>query len=100
MDNLKINTDAVINTANKIKLSNTQMRDEFQDLERAIGRLDSAWESPASSIVIRKFYDIKSDFFYERYEVLDNFVKYLFQQIGEGYTDTENTNKSLADAFI
>lgn len=99
MANLKINTDAAVLAANNIKLYNTQMRDNFPDLQTSITQLDNSWEGSAAVVAIGKFNEMKSNFCEARYNVLDNFVNFLLQQVGEGYTQTENVNKSLADQF-
>lgn len=99
MANLKINTDAVVAAANNIKLYNTQMRDGFPNVQTAITRLDNFWDGSAATAAISKFNEIKSQFFEARYDVLDNYVNFLLQQVGEGYTQTENVNVSLAEQF-
>ncbi len=99
MANLKVNTDAVVNAANNLKTLNNQMKNEFPSVQTAINRLDSSWEGAAANNAIRKFNELKSNFCDARYNVIDNYINFLLQQVGEGYTQTENANKSLADAF-
>ena len=99
MANLKINTDAVVSAANNIKLYNTQMRDDFSDVQTAITQLDSVWEGSAATAAIGKFNELRSTYADARYNVLDNYVNFLLQQVGEGYTQTETVNVSLADQF-
>ncbi len=99
MTKLKINTDAVVAAAGNIKLYNTQMRDRFPSLQTAITRLDNSWDGSAAVAAISKFNEIKSKFCDARFNVLDNYVNFLLQQVGEGYTQTEDINLSLADQF-
>lgn len=99
MARLKINTDLAVNAANNIKSYNGQMRDGITSVQTAINRLDSSWDGSAATAAIRKFGEIKSKFSDNRYNVLDNYVNFLLQQVGEGYTQTEKTNVSLADQF-
>ena len=99
MPNLKINTDAVVTVAENIKLYNTQMRDDFTSVQRAINQLNNVWDGSASTVVINKFNEIIKNFGEARYNELDNYVKFLLEQVGEGYTQTEEANKSLADLF-
>ena len=99
MAHLKINTDAVVTAAGNIKLYNTQIRDAFPDVQAAITRLDNSWEGSASTVAISKFNEIKSNFSDARYNVLDNYINFMLQQVGEGYTKTEEANVSLADQF-
>lgn len=99
MAKLKVNTDAVARAASNIKLCNQQIRDGFPDVQTAITRLDNAWEGSAATAAISKFNEIKSTYCDARYNVLDNYVNFLLQQIGEGYKQTEEVNVSLADQF-
>ena len=99
MANLKINTDTVVTAANNIKLYNMQIRDDFPDVQKAIAQLDNCWDGPAATAAISKFNELKSEYCDARYNVLDNYVNFLLQQVGEGYTQTEDANVSLADQF-
>lgn len=85
--------------AEKIQRYNNQMHENFSSLQNAITRLDNSWEGSAATAAIKKFNEIKSDFKQARYTVLDNYVSFLLQQVGAGYTQTEEANKSLADQF-
>ena len=99
MANLKVNADKVIATANKIKGLNKQMRDGFSNVEDAIKKLNNSWDGSASNGAFNKFNAIKNSYCNARYKVVDGFVAFLYQQVGEGYTQTEAANKSLADQF-
>ena len=99
MANLKVNTEAAITAANNIKLCNTQIRDNFPTVQNAINQLNNSWDGSASNAAISKFNEIKSKFSDARYNVLDNYVNFLLQQVGEGYTQTEEVNVSLAEQF-
>lgn len=50
-------------------------------------------------ITIGKFYDVKSKYLDACYHFIDNYVNFLLSQVGEGYVQTEETNKSLSDQF-
>lgn len=99
MANLKVNTEAAVTAAKNIQMYNNQMRDQFATMQNAINRLDNSWEGSAATAAIAKFNEMRAKFCDVRYQVLDNYVNFLFQQVGEGYTQTENTNVSLADQF-
>lgn len=99
MGNLKVNTDLVVGSAEKINTLNSQMRDEFASVDNAITQLDNSWDGAAATKAMSKFKEIKSGYFNARYNVLNNYVRFLLDQVGEGYTQTENVNISLADKF-
>jgi len=99
MDALKVNTDIINAAAGQIKGYNKQIRDDFDSLQSAVSRLDSTWDGSAATNTIKKFNEIKSSYCDARYAVMDNFVGFLYQQVGIGYENVETTNKSLADQF-
>lgn len=99
MANLKMNTDAVITAAENIKLYNTQIRNNFSAVQTAINQLGNYWDGSAATAAISKFSAMKSKYCDARYNVLNNYVNFLLQQVGEGYTQTEEANVSLADQF-
>ena len=99
MADMKVNVDRVVTAANNIKTLNNQMKNAFSDVQNAMTRLNSSWDGSASTQALSKFDAIKNSYCDARYNVLDNFVAYLHQQVGQGYTQTEAVNKSLADQF-
>ena len=99
MADLKVNVDAVIGCANKIKGFNNEMNTNFSDVQSAMTRLDRCWDGSAATNAMTKFNSLKNTYCTARYNVLDNFVAFLYEQVGEGYTQTEDVNKALADAF-
>jgi len=99
MTELKVDAAEVVAIAGRIKNQNDLMRSEFDAVQQAINKLDLSWDSPASTNAIDKFSAIKNAYCDNRYNVVDYFVAFLYQQVGEGYTQTESVNKSLADQF-
>lgn len=99
MADMKVNVDAVISAADSVKLYNCMMRDGIMDVNAAMTRLNQAWDGNASNAAIAKFNEIKEKLCDARYKVMDNYVNFLLQQVGEGYEVVEDVNKSLADQF-
>ena len=99
MNDIKINTDQVTILANNIIYQYEKMREEFDMADQAVKRLNDAWDGPAATNAIGKFNQMKTQICEQRYKELDNYVSFLFQQVGVGYDNTESVNKSLADQF-
>ena len=99
MAGVKINTDLVSATATKISGLNNEMRAGFNDVQNAIKKLDSAWDGAAATSAMNKFNAIKNAYCDARYNVVNNYVTFLRQQIDAGYVQTEQVNTSLADQF-
>lgn len=99
MADLKVSTDVVVSTAEEINGLNNQIRDGFADVETAMKQLDNQWDSSVATKAMEEFNKMRYSFTDARYKVLENYTNFLLQQIGEGYTQTEDKNKSWADAF-
>lgn len=99
MGAIQVNTDTVVNAAQNIRKINNDIRDLISSVESAMNSLDNAWDGNASTNAVNKYNSIKNAYCDNRYHVIENYVNFLLQQVGEGYDQTETTNKSLADAF-
>lgn len=99
MANLKIDTVAVTTAANNIGNINKQIRDSFDQVESAIKRLDSSWDGSVSTAAIGKFNEMKSKYVDARFKVMENYRRFLLEQVGQGYVQTEDVNKKLSEKF-
>ena len=99
MSDLLINTDLVVNTASTVSEINGQIRADFDRVQAAVNQLDLGWDGEAATQAIGKFNEIKNNYVDARYDVINNYVNFLLQQVGQGHEQTESVNVSLADAF-
>ena len=99
MPDIKVNTRAVGLFADNLKGVNNRIRDRLPQLNNSVKSLDNVWDGPAASAVMAKFGEIKGKYESERYKAIDNYVKFLKTQIGEGYEQTEDVNTKLAEQF-
>lgn len=99
MPRIKVDTGRVLTAASKIKNLNGQMKTGFENVSKAMRTLDNAWDSPVASRAMSKLNDIKNTYCNARYDVMDDYVAFLNQRVGEGYTKTETANRSLASRF-
>lgn len=98
-DILKINTDAVVNTADVITNFSKYLETSRNDADRAVSNLDNAWESPGASKMIGIYNKLKKEGCPNVQKVLGGYVTMLNQQISDGYIAAEENNKTLADQF-
>lgn len=99
MAGITVDTTAVTGTATNLQRLNRELRDNFSGVARAVTRLDGGWDGQAAAKAIRRFSDMQQRLTENRYQALDNYARFLCQQVGVGYEETEGANKSLADAF-
>ncbi|MDM5329943.1 WXG100 family type VII secretion target [Neobacillus sp. CF12] len=98
-DLIKVDTGRVAAAATTIAAYNNRIRDDFSSVESAIRALNSVWDSSAAEQAMDSFYNIKNTYHEPRYTVMNNYVKFLQQQVDPGYTQTETVNTFLADLF-
>lgn len=96
---IAIKTQQVINTATVIGTHNSNITYALEPVESAIQAMRTEWSSPAGERAAECFYTISNMYKDTRPKVIQNYINYLCQQVGEGYEETETTNTSLADAF-
>lgn len=99
MSRLKVDTNAIRNTAGKIASCNNQMKNEFTTIEAKMQSLQGTWSGSAADKATKSFAKIKNEYNTTRYEVMDSYVSFLKQQVGVGFDEVEKANKKLADAF-
>lgn len=96
---IKIDTNAVRTAAERIAVCNAKIASDFAAVENAVRNLDRNWSGTASNQGINKLAYIKKTFADERYQVLNDLVRLMKVQVGEGYEATEAANVTSASAF-
>ena len=93
-----VNTDRISSSANKLRIANNNINNEFKTLEKKAKQLDSNWRSAAGDAACTKMYQLfkNNDV---RSTVLQNYINMLEQQVNPGYANTETVNTKLADKF-
>jgi len=96
---ISINTETVKTSAARLKKINKSIKSELKSVNSKVDGLNESWNSPASTKIINKYKkDIKA-FSNARYNVMNDFINFLLEQVGLGYEQTEQDNKSLANLF-
>ena len=99
MSSIKINTDLVIDCADKLKSYNRANRDRFDDVQSKVNTLDKNWDGAAATGAMQKFNAIRSSFCEARYDIVDDYACFLIQLVAGGYHEVETANTTLADQF-
>lgn len=99
MSDYKINTEQVKAVADVISRINREIREDFNELEDSIVKLDNQWDSPSSGLCISKFYDIKIKYEQGRFDEIENYASFLRGGVVHNSETTEHGNKSLSDVF-
>lgn len=96
---VKVNTQAVRDAAAEIARLNQSIRSDFSKVESAIYQLDRHWSGTASNQGINQLRHIQKSYTEQRFQVVDDLVRFVRLQVGEGYETTEQGNVNSASAF-
>lgn len=99
MGKIKIHANNVSTIAYNLRTYNNDMQDKFSAVRTSINQMNNCWDGSASLEAINKFNEIESKYRTVRYNEFNNCVKFLFEQVIEGYWQIEQDNISLADKF-
>ena len=99
MTGITIDTNEVLAIASRIESDNNQLRDLLNESKATVDGLSSMWTGRASDDT-RASYDSFANRFFQQYQdVLNQYITFLRRNVAEQYTETENVNTQLADAF-
>ena len=76
-----------------------KIKNDFSSVESAINSLNNNWDGSASDAAVRKFQNIRNNHYNNRFNVINDMVNFMLNQVGEGYEKTETTISSAASAF-
>lgn len=96
---VQINTGLVLDVATNISNENLSLKNSYDDIDKIISNLKKNWSGSACDLCCKKADYIKTQFKDARYAVVEDFVKFMRLQVGEGYETTETVISSAADAF-
>jgi uncharacterized protein YukE len=94
-----INIDAVRTTAEQIDVANKTMRDDLAAVDTVIRTLQQSWQGEGSAACTGKYDYIKRTYPDVRYQVVNNMVTFLKNQVGDSYDQAERKISSAASAF-
>ena len=97
--NIKIKTEMVATAANTIAADNKTIFDEFAAVKTAINNMDNCWHGSAATAAITAFNNIEATFRQTRYDSVNVFVRFLREQVGQTYEETESELQNAAKAF-
>jgi WXG100 family type VII secretion target len=99
MTGITIDSNEVLSIASSIENDNNTLRDLLNESKSAVDNLASMWTGRAADDT-RAAYDSFANRFFQQYQdVLTQYVIFLRRNVAEQYTEAENINTQLADAF-
>jgi len=96
---IKVSTAQVSEIAATIEGLNTRLAEELKTSQNTIKNLSNTWEGEASQATISAYDGFAAKYFQTYHDILDNYVKFLRNNVEQGYFETETANTNLSDAF-
>jgi WXG100 family type VII secretion target len=99
MTGITIDANEVLAIASRIESDNIQLRELLNDSKATVDNLSSFWQGRASDETRAAYESFANRFFQQYQDILNQYVVFLRRNVAEQYTETENINTQLADAF-
>lgn len=96
-DSIKISTQVLVDTADKIRSINTELTTKLNDINTSMNDLEASWKSDAASSIRDAMNALKPRF--EEYNtIVESYAKFLVNT-AQNYDDTETTIDNNAKLF-
>lgn len=94
-----VDSEQVLSIASQLENDNHELQQLLTDSKAQIDNLANIWTGQASDETRSAYESFAGKFFQQYYDILDQYVKFLRRNVAEQYTETEQVNVKLADAF-
>lgn len=96
---IRVNTAQIEQTASNIENLNKRMTEELTKSKAVIDNLSNTWEGEAAQETIASFDKFAARYFQSYEDIISQYVKFLRENVEQGYIETEIANTALADYF-
>lgn len=94
-----LNTEQVLAIAAQIESDNQELQNLLNQSKTTLDNLASSWIGTASDQTRASYDTFAGKYFQNYYDLLEQYVKYLRNNVVDQYGQTENKNAKLADLF-
>ena len=96
---ITIDSEQVLGIATQIESDNQQLKQLLEDSKATLNNLASTWTGGAAEQTRSSYETFAGKYFQTYFDVLEQYVKFLRTNVAEQYTEVENLNTQLGDAF-
>ena len=96
---ITIDSEQVLAIASQIESDNQQLQQLLNDSKASVDALSTYWTGKAADETRSSYESFAGKFFQTYYDVLEQYVKFLRNNVAAQYEQTEIVNTQLADAF-
>lgn len=94
-----IDSEQVLAIATQLENDNNELKQLLMDSMTTIDNLANVWTGQAADETRTAYESFAGKFFQQYFDILEQYVKFLRRNVAEQYTETEQANVKLADAF-
>ena len=99
MTQIVLSTEQVLGIASQIENDNRELNELLKTSKSTVDSLSSYWKGTASSATQDAYNSFAQSYFQKYYEILDQYVRFLRNNVVINYENTEKADIQLADAF-
>ncbi len=99
MAQMTLDTEQVMAIASQIESDNQQLLELLQESKATVDALSSYWQGKAADETRASYESFSGKFFQQYHDVLEQYVKFLRNNVATQYEQVEQINTQLADAF-
>jgi WXG100 family type VII secretion target len=96
---ITIDSEQVLGIASQIESDNQQLQQLLNDSKTSVDNLASYWTGKAADETRASYDSFAGKYFQTYFDVLNQYVKFLRNNVASQYEQTEQVNTQLADAF-
>ena len=96
---ITLDSEQVLAIASQIENDNIQLQELLNKSKATLDSLSSTWTGQAAEETRSSYEAFAGKYFQTYYDILDQYVKFLRNNVAEQYTQAEQINIKLADAF-
>lgn len=96
---ITIDSEQVLGIASQLESDNRLLQDLLNESKETLNSLSRSWTGKAAEETRASYESFAGKFFQTYFDVIDQYAKFLRNNVAAGYEETEQVNTQLADAF-
>ncbi len=98
-ERISVSTSQVSEYANEMEKLNKELTEELRNSKQTIDNLKNTWSGEGADETVNAYGAFANKYFENYQDIINQYVKFLRENVKNGYFDTETANINLADAF-
>ena len=96
---VKIHTEAVAQSAQRIRAANRQLQEAYSEVDAAVSQLSRQWSGRAGEEAVASLRSIRNRHLEERYASVEKLAQFLEGRVAQQYQETEQRRERAAAEF-